>query len=104
RGVLRPLTEEERSFSNMLSFYSSSQAPNQMRILCIGDSFFSAVMPYLAANHSEVMRQFSTQSKHFVLDGLAEQIAKFKPDVIIVESTERFLERMLHLEPPGGGR
>lgn len=84
-----------------VTLYKNKKANNAMNVLFISDSFGIRWMPYLAENFASVYNVFNAQGADYTFfEDEVDYIKRYKPDIIIVESTERFLQRFLNLEFP----
>jgi alginate O-acetyltransferase complex protein AlgJ len=74
---------------------------NARRALLVCDSFLGRVTPYLAENFRELTALTIGNGLDFHLHQQAGLVETLDPDLIIIGTTERFLDRLLRLQPPG---
>ncbi len=70
------------------------------RIFVLGDSFALRYNKYLPYHFSSVIQVFSGHGRDYEFSKYIEMIDNLKPDIILISTTERFLQRFLHLEFP----
>ena len=87
-------------FLNLIVTYSYSQkfVGKGIRLLVMGDSFWGNIMPFMAPLASEQMYIFYGNGRNFAFAPCAEEIERFKPQAVVIESTERFLQRFLSIQ------
>ena len=66
-----------------------------IRMLVLADSFWGGVIPFVHPYVQEQYHIFYGLGRDFVLAPFAEEIEKFKPDAVVIQTTERFLHRFL---------
>lgn len=67
----------------------------RLKMLAITDSFWGALMPHLSPHVTDIYHFFYGHGKDFVLFPFTEDIIEYKPDVVVIETNERFLHRFL---------
>jgi len=72
-----------------------------LKIFACTDSFWGAVIPFLFPCTNQMIRIFFGYGSPFHLAPFAAIIEKQKPDVVVIETTERFLDRFLELSISG---
>lgn len=75
----------------------SEQALNKKRVLWLRDSFGSAMSPFMAATFTETLQAHHQRVNPKVI---AELVAKFKPDLVIVTIVERNTRIGILMSPP----
>ena len=90
----------KKSYNTVLLFKNENQQ-NDLDLFIIGDSFHLRYLNYLVESFSSVYSVFwgNGKSLSFSADDV-DYILKNKPDIVIVETTERFLQRLLNLQFP----
>ena len=98
---------EERcdGFRRVVRRMRNDAAGNGLKMFLLTDSFGLRWIPYLAEGVSEMQSVFIGSNDPFDLgDRERSELLAMKPDILIVNFTERFLQRLLTLEFPKGGR
>ena len=92
-------------FLRVVRHTRNASAGNGLKLFLITDSFGWRWVPYLAESVAELHVVYIGNDNPFDLgeQGRAE-LLKMKPDILIVNFTERFLQRLLTFEFPEGGR
>lgn len=81
--------------------YENKKANNYLKVLFLTDSFGSRWKHYLAESFAAVYNIFNGHGADYVFfEDELNFIKTYKPDIIVVESAERFLQRFLNLEYP----
>ena len=79
--------------------YTNKYANNNIKITIIGDSFHDRYIGLLAETFAGVNSLFVGFGYDFVLDDNTKQkLFGEKPDILFIETTERFLQRFLELD------
>lgn len=79
--------------------YNNNYANNRLKLVIIGDSFHQNYIPLLAESFSSVKSLLIGNGEEFILDDQAKDILfKPKPNILIIETTERFLSRLMELD------
>lgn len=82
-----------------VSYYRSPEfAGKGIRLLAISDSFWGSILPFMNPLAGEQFHLFYGDGRDFILDPVVHDIAKFKPQAVVIESTERFLHRFQTME------
>lgn len=101
------VVEEKRRdrFLRVVRRTQNAVAGNDLKMFLLTDSFGWRWVPYLAESVSELHVVYIGNDDPFDLGerGRAE-LLEMKPDILVVNFTERFLQRLLTLEFPKGGR
>ena len=72
---------------------------NNKKLVIIGDSFHGRYAELLAENFYSVKSLFIGNGRDFVLDSFSKELLfNDKPDIIIVETTERWLQRLINMD------
>jgi len=79
-------------------FVSGNRNYRGLRILTVADSFWGYISPFMVPLASEEIYAFYGSGKDFVFEPFAADIRNFKPQAVIIESTERFLHRFLTIK------
>lgn len=81
--------------------YTNKEANNHLKLLFLTDSFGLRWKQYLAETFASVYNIFTAHGADYTFfEDELTTIKNYKPDIIVVESTERFLQRFLNLEFP----
>lgn len=84
-----------------VTLYKNKKANNQLKVLFVSDSFGVKWLPYLAESFASVYNIFNAQGADYTFfEDEVDYLKQYKPDIIIIESAERFLQRFLNLEFP----
>lgn len=79
--------------------YKNFDITKTRNAVLIGDSFQNNYREYLASHFKNFNSLYVTSGKNFVLDEKTKQaLFSEKTDIVIIETTERFLQRLLYLE------
>ena len=93
---------EEADFKDKSYFFKqfiNEKAGNNLNLVIIGDSFHGGYLPLLAESFHNVKSLFVGHGKNFILDyNVKNLLFDDKPDILIIETTERFLQRLLALD------
>lgn len=78
---------------------NNHKVENSLKVVMIGDSFHTRYRKFLGENFNKFISLFFGDGRPFILDDeLKLQLFSEKPDILILESTERFLDRFLYLD------
>lgn len=98
------ITQEEHrrdGFLRVVRRFSNPTVGGGLRLFLLTDSFGRRWIPYLAESVSELQTVFIGNNDPYVLDAATRaDVLSFKPDIVVVNFTERFLQRLLTLEFP----
>ena len=90
----------EREFGSFINV-SNDKASNGLRVFVMSDSFLGEYSTYLYETFSKVDKIFWGDGKDFILSkNEQEYLLNNIPDIIIIGTTERFLQRFLTIEFP----
>ena len=79
--------------------YKNAKSKNNLKLVLIGDSFQLRVRHLLAESFSTYKYAFFGGGRNFLLnDKIKNSLFAEKPDILIIETTERFLQRLLELD------
>lgn len=79
--------------------FVNSEAGNNLKAVMIGDSFHLGYRNILAENFAIFDSIFVGSGKDFILtDTMKKAVFDTKPDILIIETTERFLQRLLNMD------
>lgn len=88
-----------KSTSQNYNLFDNHQANNHIKMVIIGDSFHARYLQLLAETFYSVKSLFVGDGKSFTLDNSSKEILFYeKPDILLIETTERFLQRFLELD------
>jgi len=88
-------------FERVVQRTRNDSVENDLRLYLLTDSFGRRWIPYLAESAKETLDVFIGGSYPFSLsEREARELLEMKPDILIVNFTERFLQRLLALEFP----
>lgn len=71
---------------------------NGLKALAITDSFWTPVIPFLYPYVTDYFHFFYGHGKDFELSPFESEIDEYQPDIVIIETTERFLHRFLTIK------
>lgn len=72
---------------------------NELRVLAVTDSFWGVIQPCLSHIISDELHIFYGEGRDFSFSTFVDELESFKPQAVIIESTERFLSRFLTINP-----
>ncbi len=98
RHSLRKMHEIPQMSLQTRHFVSDDKSYQGLRILTVADSFWGHISPFMVPLASEEIYAFYGSGKDFVFEPFAKQIDEFRPQAVIIESTERFLHRFLTIK------
>ena len=79
--------------------YENQKSNNKLKVVIAGDSFHIKYLDYLAEDFYRVSSLFAKNGSDFKFDeNIKEKLFSNRPDILIIETTERFLDRFLYLE------
>lgn len=84
----------------IINSWNNEKVENKYNLLVISDSFMAQYMSYLAMSFKDIRHLFFGGGRDFDLQQHAKDLPDKSPDIIIVGSVERFLQRFLTLEFP----
>ena len=85
--------------SYFLNEYINNNVDNNLKVVIIGDSFHARYLHLLAENFHTVKSLFVGFGYDFVIDKYTKDfLFGEKPDILIIESAERFLQRFLNMD------
>ena len=85
------------SLSLFIYHYSAAKSRG-LKAIVISDSFWLSINKFMVPVISEQYHAFFGNGKNFSFEPLKHKLITFKPEVVIIESTERFLHRFLTLK------
>lgn len=80
--------------------YVNADKSKKLRAVLYGDSFMLRINWYMAESFAEFEHIYTGYGRMFDVDFMAEDIRRFKPDILIIQTTERFLDRLKQLNAP----
>lgn len=80
--------------------YVSSNPANKLKAVFYADSQFLRMNWYAAESFSRMLNIYSGYGRDYDLPYMAETIIDYKPDILVIETGERFLSRLLNMEVP----
>ena len=80
--------------------YRNADKTKKLRAVLYGDSFMLRMNWYMAESFAEFEHIYTGYGRMFDVDFMAEDIRRFKPDILIIQTTERFLDRLKQLNAP----
>lgn len=83
---------------HMIYHRSPEFAGRGLRLLVVCDSFWESIRPFLNPAASEQLRLAYVDGRDFSFVPGAEKIESFKPQAVVIETTERFLTRFLTIK------
>ena len=89
--------EKIPQLSLYINLYKSKlkSAEKGLRILAVTDSFWGNVAEFMNPVFKEQLHVFYGDGRDFVFAPFLDRVEKFRPQAVIIESTERFLHRFL---------
>lgn len=81
-----------------ITYYENPSASNKLKVLQMGDSFSSLYAVYMAETFYKFHHIFAGGGMFFNPLVLKSEIKKMDPDIIIIESAERFLFRFVEFD------
>ncbi len=89
--------EKIPQLSLYINLYKSKlkSAEKGLRILAVTDSFWGNVAEFMNPVFKEQLHAFYGDGRDFVFAPFLDRVEKFRPQAVIIESTERFLHRFL---------
>lgn len=87
--------------SGSVTFLENPQNISKLKVFVMGDSFSGRYVKYLSVSFNFVYRVFFGSGLNFqFFEEEAKYLYQEKPEILIIETTERFLQRFLYLEFP----
>ena len=84
---------------DVLYEYSNAKSQNDLKLVLIGDSFQLRCRYFMAENFHIYKYLFFGGGRNFVLnENMKRLLFSEKPDILIIETTERFLQRLLNMD------
>ena len=84
---------------DVLYEYSNAKSQNDLKLVLIGDSFQLRCRYFMAENFHIYKYLFFGGGRNFVLnENMKRLLFSEKPDILIIETTERFLQRFLNMD------
>lgn len=80
--------------------FVSSNPSNQLSAVFYADSQFLRMNWYAAESFKKMLHIYTGYGRDYDLPYMKETIVKYKPDIFVIETGERFLSRLLNLELP----
>ncbi len=80
--------------------YVSSNPANKLKAIFYADSQFLRMSWYVAESFKKMQHIYVGYGRDFDIPYMAEDIEAFAPDILVVETGERFLNRLMKLEMP----
>lgn len=80
--------------------YTNRDASKKLRAVFYGDSFFLRMNWYVAESFAKMQHIYTGYGRMFDVGFMADDIRKLKPDIFVVQTTERFLDRLYKLDVP----
>lgn len=81
-----------------ITYFENPSAGNKLKVLLMGDSFSGQYITYMAETFYKFYHIFTGGGMFFNPYILRYEITKLNPDIIIIESTERFLFRFAEFD------
>jgi len=80
--------------------YVSSNPNNKLKAVFYADSQFLRMNWYAAESFNKMLHIYSGYGRDYDLPYMAEKIIGYQPDILVIETGERFLSRLLNLDLP----
>lgn len=80
--------------------YVSSNPANKLKAIFYADSQFLRMSWYVAESFKKMQHIYVGYGRDFDIPYMEEDIKAFAPDILVVETGERFLNRLMKLEMP----
>ena len=80
--------------------YNSNNPQQKYRAVFLADSQFLRMNWYVAESFEDMLHIYIGYGKMYDFPEVSQKIAKFAPEIFVLESGERFLERLLKIEIP----
>lgn len=98
---LRIITVNPLENAGSVVLFENTQGMSKIKAFSIGDSFSGRYTNYMSVSFNSVYRMFFGHGLNFqFFEEDAKYLYEEKPEVLLVETTERFLQRFLHLKFP----
>lgn len=103
--VKNPKTTSVHTFVNkdkrIESFdYVNSDTSKNLKAVFYADSMFLRMNWYVAESFKQMQHIYVGYGRDYDVEYMAEDIARFAPNIFVIESGERFVDRLLKLEIP----
>ena len=79
-------------------YHSRKFAKKGIRLLAVTDSFWGNMFPFMLPAASDQFHVLYGDGRDFVFEPFHEEVEKFRPQAVVIESTERFLHRFLTIK------
>lgn len=79
-------------------YHSRKFAGKGIRLLAVTDSFWGNIFPFMLPAASDQFHVLYGDGRDFVFEPFYEELDKFRPQAVVIESTERFLHRFLTIK------
>lgn len=80
--------------------YKSDDKAKHRKAVFFADSQFLRMNWYVAESFAEMLHIYVGYGRMYDLPFMSDEIVKFKPDIFVLETGERFLERLLEIDVP----
>ena len=80
--------------------FVSSNPKNKLRAVFYADSQFLRMNWYAAESFKNMLHIYTGYGRDYDVDYMKDQIKDYKPDIFVIETGERFLDRLLKLNLP----
>ncbi len=103
--VKKPTVTETHKFVNkekrIETFdYVSANPSRKLKAVFYADSQFLRMNWYAAESFNKMLHIYSGYGRDYDLPYMAKQIVAYQPDILVIETGERFLSRLLNLDLP----
>lgn len=86
--------------NGVLTSYVNKDKSKRLNAVFFTDSFFIQSNAYAAESFHKMINIFVGFGKDFEMDFHKDKIMETNPDIFVVATTERFLQRLLRIKPP----
>lgn len=101
RAVRNETRESKRpNYKDEILTYQNNTLENAPRVFIISDSFFLRYINYMQEHFSKIIHVFVGDGRTFELENYGDKIDELKPNIIIISTCERFLERLKDIKKP----
>lgn len=80
--------------------YVNSDKAKKLKAVFYGDSFFLRMNWYVAESFAKMQHIYTGYGRDFDVDYMSEDIKQIKPNIFVIQTTERFVKRLLVLDVP----
>ncbi len=94
-----PLKEDSRRYGYMADT-RNAYSGNTLKVFMVSDSFLRPITRYIAEDVQELTYAFVGGGRDFPLPKFTQAIDDLSPEIVIIGTTERFLDRLVRLDPP----